>query len=238
MTAWKTDKLVKQIRNFTVDHPNAGRSTIADVFEISEFKAREVLRELDAEPEIPLIGPTIAYFDLETTNLLADVGRLLCGSVMSYPSMKMETYRIDDYCNGKMSEDGALAVAIRDKIEEHDISCGWYSKGFDISFLNTRLVQSGHRMLERMIHIDAIWYYRGWRGLKPRSSKMSVVAEFYNLDDRKMNVDVKVWADAMGGDKDALDELVDRCESDVIITAKLAKKAFEDRLIKNLQSYP
>jgi len=93
-------------------------------------------------------------------------------------------------------------------------------------------------MLERMIHIDAIWYYRGWRGLKPRSSKMSVVAEFYNLDDRKMNVDVKVWADAMGGDKDALDELVDRCESDVIITAKLAKKAFEDRLIKNLQSYP
>jgi len=237
MSDWKTEELITKVREFINEHPTAGRTAISEVFGITEYKARELLRGDGLLQDKPPAGPTIAVFDLETTNLKGDVGRLLCGSVLSYPSGSMVTFRIDELNSGSYAKDGPLAVAIRDHIERHHIACGWFSKGFDISFLNTRLAKAGERPMNRMLHIDPIWYYRGFRGLKPRSSKMSVVAEFFDIE-RKQSVDVDVWIDAAGGDIAALDELCDRCESDVRITAELLKKTFDLGLIKNIQCYP
>lgn len=235
---WKSSDLLEKTAQILETDPEAGRTEISRILEITEYKARELIRDVKGmNGNGKLIGPTIATFDLETTNLIADVGRLLCGSILSYPSMEMVTFRIEDYCEGKFSRDGDLALAIRNYIEQHTMSCGWFSKGFDIAFLNTRLVQNGHRAMNRMLHIDPIWYFRGWRGLKPRSSKMAVVAEFYDIE-RKQDVDVSVWADAMAGDTEAMDILVDRCESDVRITSELMMKAFEAGLIKTIQCYP
>lgn len=233
--SWMTPELVDQTAEILKKFPRAGRTLVSEMLNVSEYKARELVNEAQHVKEEP-IGPTIATFDLETTNLKGDIGRLLCGSILSYPAMEMVTYRIDDY-GCKYSDDRQLAVDIRDHIEKHNISCGWFSKGFDITFLNTRLVQNGERPMNRMLHVDPIWYFRGYRGLKPRSSKMSVVAEFFDIE-RKQDVDVKVWIDASAGDREALDILVDRCESDVRITSELMQQAFDLGLVRNIQMYP
>ena len=104
---------------------------------------------------------------------------------------------------------------IRDKLNEHQMIVGWYSKGFDLPFLNTRLTRFGMKGLDRHFHLDLMWTCRGWHGIKPRNAKLSTVAEFFNLEERKMDVDVEIWARASRGDKRSINILVHRCESDV-----------------------
>lgn len=182
----------------------------------------------------------IATFDLETSGLEGDVGRILCASILDHTTGDMVSFRNDWLKKKKsMADDGPIALTIRDELETFHMTIGWYSKGFDIPFLNTRLVKAGHRPLRSMLHLDPIWACKGWRGIKARSAKMAVMAEFFNLPERKPGVDVDVWIDAaLGGDKQAMDMLVERCEADVRITYQLTNKLLDTGLIKNIQSYP
>lgn len=182
----------------------------------------------------------VCVWDLETSGLEGDVGRLLCASVMDVASGKMTSFRNDRVMAKKgMADDAEIARRVRDELEKYHITIGWYSKGFDIAFLNTRLVKAGHKPLRSHLHLDPIWVCKGWRGLKPRSAKMAVMSEFFNLPERKPGVDVDVWIDAaMGGSRKAMDELVERCEADVRITYKLTLKLLDTGLIKNITSYP
>lgn len=233
-----TPELVDGIRYYTASNPRTGRYTLMEQFGLKEHEAREALRIVRNEPLIsePLLK--IAVFDLETTNLKGDLGRLLVGSVYSYPSGVITTFRQDEMSPRKsMADDRTLAVAVRDLLEQHHMLVGWYSKGFDIPFLNTRLVQNGERRVKPMLHLDPIFFYRGWHGIKPRSSKLSVVAEFYNLPERKMDVDVSVWVAAQGGDTDAMDTLCERCESDVRLLAEVTRRTFDNDLVKNIGRY-
>jgi uncharacterized protein YprB with RNaseH-like and TPR domain len=228
MSDWMTDALIAKAKKYN----NLTREDLAEVLGVTEYKVRELRREIRRSNN----GPTIAVFDLETTDLKADFGRLLCGSVLSYPSNVMSSFRIDEHNAGSIAKDGPLAVAIRDEIEKHHISAGYYSKGFDISFLNTRLMVNGERKMTPMLHIDPIWFYRGWRGANFRSSKMKVVAKVLGLEETKMDVPDEVWIDARHGDKASLDILVDRCESDVRITMDIIVHALDNRLMKSIQT--
>lgn len=181
----------------------------------------------------------IAYWDLETSDLKADVGRILCASILDANSGQMLSLRNDKVKQRKnMADDGEIARLIRDELEKYHLTAGWYSKGFDVAFLNTRLVKAGHKPLRSHLHIDACWYCKGWRGLAPRAAKMKVMAEFFDVE-RKPDVDVDVWIDAaLGGDTAAMDILVDRCEADVRITKELTERILDTGLIRNIQSYP
>ncbi len=235
---WKTEDLKARVRQFLSDNLNAGRYSVMEQFDLTEFKARELVREIRGEPDIPTFGPRIAYFDIETTDLKGDIGSILVASVLSYPEMEMTTLRIDSYGHRRHNlDDSSLARDLRDLLEQHHIICGWYSKGFDIPFLNTRLVAAGHRKLENHLHFDPYFQHKGWHGVKLCSASLANVAEFYGLDVRKMHVDKSVWKKAMAGDTGSLDILVDRCESDVLITAEVIQKVFDARLVKNITRF-
>jgi uncharacterized protein YprB with RNaseH-like and TPR domain len=231
-----TEKLVLKARSLLADYPQFGRQALSEALGITDYKARELLRYIKNEP-IEVFGPTIAVFDLETTDLSADFGRLLCGSILTYPSMEMRTFRYDDYANDP-HDDRELAIAIRDHLSGHHITVGYYSKGFDIPFLNTRLLVHGEQRMPQMLHIDPIWFYRGWRGMKVRSSKMKVIAKVLNLDEQKMDVPDETWINARHGDKEAMDVICERCESDVRVTMKILCHCLDNRLMKSIQTYP
>lgn len=180
----------------------------------------------------------IGVWDLETTSLKGDVGRLLCGVIQDVHSKKYQVFRNDDI-GETMADDGDLALQMRNALEEYDITVGWFSKGFDMAFLNTRLVKAGHKTIRPHLHLDGIWYMKGWRGLSPRSAKLKVAAEFFDLKERKPDVDVDVWINAAyGGDRAAMDELVERCKADVRLTWKVTDYLLRARIVKNIQMYP
>jgi hypothetical protein len=184
------------------------------------------------------LAARIAYWDIETSDLKADVGRLLCAVIYDPISRKYEVFRNDEL-SSSMASDEDLALKLRDSLEQYPITSGWHSKGFDIPFLNTRLAKYGHRPLRRHLHLDGRWYMAGWRGLSPRSAKLGVAAEFFNLPNRKPSVDVDVWINAaMGGDTKAMDELVERCKADTKITAQVTERLLDLGVVRNIQSYP
>ena len=153
----------------------------------------------------------------------------------------MITFRQDQFLKQRLAEDmtddQALCVAARNLLDEQHMTAGYFSKGFDVAFLNTRLAMYDEKLLQPKLHLDPIWFFKGWRGLKPMSSKMKHVAKFLGLE-QKPDVDPEVWLKARGGNKKAMDEIVERCEADVRITRAIAEKAMDMQLIKNIQRYP
>jgi hypothetical protein len=83
-----------------------------------------------------------------------------------------------------------------------------------------------------------MYCYRGWHGIKPTSSSLKSVAEFWRLPTSKMHVEKALWIRANGFDREAIAELSKRSKSDVELTAMVTQKAFEHGLIKNIQRYP
>lgn len=184
----------------------------------------------------------IAYWDIETHDLAAPFGPLLCASVLSLPENKMYVFRQDDYLRKRnkraknMVDDRWLCIDLRDFLEQHHLTCGWYSKGFDMPHLRSRLALHGERLLRKQIHFDPIWGFKGWRGVSFGSAKMKKVAENLGIE-QKPDVHADVWMAAKVGDRDAMDEVVERCNADVRITRVLAEYALENDLLSNIGRY-
>lgn len=179
-------------------------------------------------------------WDIETWSLKPQFGPILAASVMDCSTGKMLSFRQDLYVRKglaeDMTDDTQLCLDLRDYLETFHCTVGYFSKGFDISHLRTRLVEFGERPLKKMHHIDLIWYYKGWRGLKPMSSSMRSVAKFFKME-QKPEVEPEVWMKAKAGNKKALSEVVERCEADVRITNAILLKSFELDLIGSIQKY-
>lgn len=185
---------------------------------------------------------TQAIFDIETWDLGSEFGPLICACVLIEPEGKMITLRQDTYVKRglaeDMSDDHALCVELRDLLATRHVSVGYFSKGFDIPHLNSRLALHGETLLlPPQMHIDPIWAFKGWRGIRARSAKMKHMAEFFGLE-QKPDVSAEVWLKARGGNKRAIDEVVERCAADVRITKALALKALELGLIRRVERWP
>lgn len=152
----------------------------------------------------------------------------------------MKTFRQDVYVKKglaeDMTDDRQLCLDLRDLLETHHISMGWYSKGFDLSHLRSRLALHRERLLCKHLHHDGMWSFKGWRGLKFGSAKLAKVAEALGLEP-KPSVEPDIWMKAKGGNKKAIDEVCDRCEADVRITAAAIEYAADNRLFTNIQMY-
>lgn len=186
----------------------------------------------------------IAYWDIETWDLSAPFGPLLCASVLCLEPGKKEqmiTLRQDVYVRQGLAEDmlddKQLCIDLRELLDQQHLHAGWFSKGFDITHVNSRLAIHGERRLQSKLHMDCIWYYKGWRGLRFQTSKMKHVAEALGLE-RKPDVEAETWMQARAGRKKAMDEVVDRCEADVRITRQISERTLATGLVKNLGVYP
>ena len=135
-----------------------------------------------------------------------------------------------------MLDDRQLCLDLRDLLESQQMTVGWFSKGFDITHLRSRLVLHGERPLKKMFHLDCIWYYKGWRGLKFGSAKMKNVAQHLGMEP-KPDVSAETWMKARVGDKKAMDEVCDRCEADVRITRAITDHTLDLALVSTIQQY-
>lgn len=191
----------------------------------------------------------IAYWDIEAWDLSPEFAPLLCASILDANTGEMTTLRQDKYLrrgnHGRgsgpavdgMTDDEQLLLDLKGILGGYHLTCGWYSKGYDIPVVNTRLAMYGHGPLESSFHLDGVWYMKGWRGLKPKSSKLKHVAEFFKFE-QKPEVEPNIWLKARGGSKCAMDEVVARCEADVRITKQIIEKILDLGLAKTISRYP
>ena len=165
-----------------------------------------------------MILPKLLGFDIESTSLKASFGHVLCCSFidMMNPRAKPETFRIDapEYKSKRVSDDSKLVTAIKEKLEGAWIWSGWYSKMFDIPFLNGRLALHDIRPIEKRMHLDLLYYSRG-QFMKLHSSRLDSVAKTFQLASQKSDILPDNWLRAGEGDSSAIDYVVKHCEADV-----------------------
>jgi DNA polymerase III epsilon subunit-like protein len=194
-----------------------GYRKIAQAMNLGESAVRRYLERLD-EIRHPEPQPmTVMVWDLETTNLRADMGTLLVSSFLNIQDGSIITH--------KLATEGPISHAERDLAEatlgtylSADILIGHNSKAFDKNFQNGILARNGFRIPERRFHIDTLQVSRhGLKGLL-QSYSLENVADFFRvgLKDKPSKHD---WREANIRDPQAIDRIAVRCEEDVKLNA-------------------
>lgn len=169
----------------------------------------------------------IAMWDIETTNLNALMGRVLCGAI--YPLAtekgidgKVKVFRCDraPFKTDDVLDDSKLCIAMRDELEKYNMVVTWNGKLFDAPFLNARLALVGERPYQPQLHLDIMWYAAG-SSLRIGSKKLVNVQKFFNVENAKTEIKWADWQRAAGGDKKAMNEVVTHCEQDVKVLGEV-----------------
>ena len=132
--------------------------------------------------------PPMVAFDIETTNLKANFGRVIVACVLDLYSGELKIFRGDDkrYTKEPISKDSKLVSDIVEALENSWLWISWYGKQFDIPYLNTRHQLMNGKYINRKLHADLLYYTR-----KPfmclNNSKLDTVAKTFEIVSQKVD---------------------------------------------------
>jgi len=158
--------------------------------------------------------PKVILWDIETTNLNANFGFVVCFGWKELGEEKAHVISITDFpsfgkdcTNDKEVVNRAAAV-----LSCADIWVTWYGQRFDEPFVNSRLLSHGLKRMPPIPHVD------GWRiareKLKLHSNRLASVCSFLGLED-KTPIKSQAWIRAMAGHRPSIKYVVDHCRQDV-----------------------
>jgi uncharacterized protein YprB with RNaseH-like and TPR domain len=162
-----------------------------------------------------------ACFDLETTNLSADFGVILCACIKPAHG-RMIVLRGDELCptwkRGR-SNDKQLVEAIANCLKTYDILVAHNGLRFDIPFLRTRLARWGLPPFPAKKLLDPVQVAR--RNLRMSGNSLDRIGDLL-IASKKTPVTGETWlAAALDGSKRAMDYIVDHCRKDVLMLCEL-----------------
>ena len=165
---------------------------------------------VDAKDFLPMVEETkrICFFDIEASGLKADYNSILCASIQPYKG------KVTTYATERPGDDKMLVRQIRDELEKYLVIVGYYSKGFDLPMIRSRLLHFNMRDILPQYHVDMYYSLKGKTLVARRS--MAHMSEWLDLEHKKMSVGPQVWNDVLARPKSTMNILIKRCEADVI----------------------
>ena len=153
------------------------------------------------------------------------MGIMLCSSTKELNGA-VTTFRIDESPNYKKEpwNDKWLAQRTRDELSKYMVVLGWNHVGYDLPFLNTRLIAHGLKPLDvgGMCMVDMLWASR-YR-LRLHSNRLAAVIEYLETKTQKTPLMGDRWIRAMAGDRHSLDYIVEHNVKDVESLEEVADK--------------
>jgi hypothetical protein len=161
--------------------------------------------QLEAQKYLRLVetANAIGFVDIEAQNLKGDYGSTLVVSILPYRG-KCKTLRVTTPGRDRKVVREAKAI-----LDDLGLWVTYYGKGFDVPFLNTRLLRWGLKPLEKRHHCDLYFLLR-YATTTARHSQGHLLS-WLQLPEQKMTVSADAWTSP----KLHMDTLVKRCESDV-----------------------
>ena len=148
----------------------------------------------------------VLIWDIEATDLRADVGELLC---IGYKWLGGRTRVLR---RAAPLDDKDCAAAFAAVMARADFHVTWYGTRYDLPFLRTRLLRWGLEPPPPVAHLDL------WRVLRTRfklhSNRLEAWANFLGLG-HKVPVSPAEWHRAALGDPAAMRLVARRCRQDV-----------------------
>lgn len=165
----------------------------------------------------------IIAWDLETTNLNANFGYLLCGGWKVLGEKKAHVIDITQTKNFKKdcTNDKELCKRLYDVLSEADMWITWFGCYFDVPYLNSRLLRHDLPPLPPVPHLDG-WKVARYK-LKLNSNRLQSVTSFLGLDD-KTPLDGPTWVRAMAGHRKSIRYVVEHCRQDCEVLEQVYQK--------------
>ena len=180
-----------------------------------------------------MADPKILFFDIETTHLKADFGTMLAFGYKWSGDEGPTVLSITDYKGWKKdpTDDGKLCRDASKLLEEADMFVTYFGKGFDVKFLNAKMLEHGLPIVPNTAHVDLFYVVKANLALSRKS--LGNVGYFLNLNAEKTPVEGRIWKKAMVGDADSIDYIVEHCAADV----NLLEEAY-DKLKPLVRQHP
>lgn len=160
------------------------------------------------------IKERVSFLDIETSNLKANFGIVLCWCILDDDGNLYEDWMtLKDVMSG--DEDKRVVETCIETILLFDRVVGHYSTYFDIPFLRTRALIHGLKFpgVGELYHTDT--WRMAKRSLCLHSNRQAVVAESLYGKTVKTRISHPDWRKAMMGNAESMAEVVDHCEMDV-----------------------
>lgn len=156
----------------------------------------------------------ILSWDLETSNLNADYGVILCAGYKTVGKGSGKVISVQDYEGDILRREKALLKDLCVELLTADCWLTWFGTYFDIPFVNSRLLYHNLPTLPaNFTHID------GWKvsrnRLKLRNNRLNTVQEFLGTKTAKDAVLGPVWIKALAGCQKSLRYIINHCKKDI-----------------------
>jgi uncharacterized protein YprB with RNaseH-like and TPR domain len=167
-----------------------------------------------------------AVFDLETSDLNADSGIILCAVIQSSTRKAPIVIRTDDtnpgWKRGRRGDDSATVRLVQSALADHDVLCAHNGTRFDLPFLRTRALKWGVPRLPDLKVVDPLSI--AWRKFRLKSNRLGNISDYIGVRDKKTPLDMSIWGDAvLNGSREAMDLIVEHCVADVKVLCGVLK---------------
>src|SRR3990167_5313677 len=122
----------------------------------------------------------LCFFDIEATGLRGDYNSVLVVSVKPFAGTPV-TFTVKQPGN-----DQRVVREAKEELEKYTVICGYYSKGFGIPMLNTRLLKWRAEPIKSRLHID-MYYTLKYNLLTARKSQGHLLS-WLETPEEKMTV--------------------------------------------------
>ena len=165
--------------------------------------------QIETQDFLRLVEDTgkLAFFDIESTGFHGDYNSVLCVSILPYGG-KPYSYSVVQPGN-----DQRVVREVKEALESYQCIAGFYSKGFDLRMLNTRLLKWKQTPIKPLHHIDM--YYSLKYKLNTSRKSQAHFANWLKVDEQKMSVSADVWSEIIAEPSKHMPKMIERCESDV-----------------------
>jgi len=161
--------------------------------------------------------PKILVWDLETTDLLADFGTILCAGYKWLGEKKVNIISLLDFprtFENDATDDSRLVKEFYKVLSEADIWITWYGERFDDRMFQSKLLEYKLPPCPHVQHID-LWKTCKYR-FKLSSNRLKTAAAFMDLEE-KTPVLGKVWRRARTGHGPSIRYVIEHCVQDVLV---------------------
>jgi uncharacterized protein YprB with RNaseH-like and TPR domain len=177
-----------------------------------------VIINIDTQEFLDLaeLSGRLVFFDIEAVGLRGDYNSTLCISCKPY-GQQPETFAVR-----KPGDDKEILKKAVAKLEDALVWCGYYSKGFDIPFIRTRLLKHGLPDIQKRLHLDM--YFSLKANLLTSRKSQAHLLSWLKVPEQKMTVSADDWNEILVNPKKIMPTMIARCESDCAGLEALYKK--------------